>query len=316
MLNVLVALAPLTVFGIALYGLSALATVLVSIVCAAAAETAFRLLTKQKPRVKDCSALVTGLLLALVLPPQFPLWATALGAIFATVIVKEFFGGLGANVFNPALGARAFLLASFPALMTTWYKPGGFAATVDAVTTATPLAVLKHGLGDAGIGASVTELASFLSGGATAESAYTELLRELFFGNYAGCIGESSALLILAGAFYLLITRTIDWRAPVAMLASSAAFSALLGADPLVSLLSGGLLFGAFFMATDYTSAPVTEYGKLIFGAGAGLITVLIRKFGNYPEGVMYSILIMNAAVPYLDRLRHKKYGEKRKGKK
>jgi electron transport complex protein RnfD len=301
MLHVLIALAPVTIFGIALFGLRALINVVVSIAAAAAAEALFRLVTKQERRIADLSAAVSGLLLALVLPPSTSWWMTALGAVFAVVVAKEFFGGLGANVFNPALTGRAFLIMSFPAAITTWHRPAGFAA--DAVSAATPLGILKLGgtAGDLG--------ADFAGAGFQAAPDYWSTIRTLFLGNHGGCIGETSILLILAGAVYLLVKKVIDWRAPAAMTAAAFLASLVLGADPLAGILSGGVLFGAVFMATDYVSAPMTATGKLIFGFGAGLITALIRKWGNYPEGVTYGILIMNACTPFLNRFLQKKYG-------
>lgn len=304
MTNVLVALAPAAAYGVVLYGLPALLTIVTAVATALASDAIFRLALGQKPRIGDLSAAVTGLLLALVLPPSTPLWMTAMGAIFAVVVAKEFFGGLGANVFNPALVGRAFLIMSFPAAITAWHRPVGFsAALTDAVSTATPLNILKMG----GSVASVGE--NFLASGLAASADYASVLGTLFIGNRPGSIGESSILLILAGAVYLLITRTIDWRAPAAMLGTSFLASAVLGMDPVFGILSGGVAFGAVFMATDYVSAPVTAAGKLLFGAGAGLITVLIRKWGGYPEGVTYGILIMNAATPFLNKLIQRKYG-------
>jgi electron transport complex protein RnfD len=288
MARVLIALAPVTVFGIVLYGLPALLTILVSVAAAELAEALFRLVTRQDLRNRDLSAAVTGLLLALILPPEAPLWITALGAVFAVVVAKEFFGGLGANVFNPALIGRAFLLMSFPVALTAWKDPA-LAGGVDAVSAVTPLALIKAG------------------GTLGADSG--EVIKNLFLGTHAGSIGESSALLILAGFVFLLVTKTIDWRAPVTMAASVFALSFLLGRDPLIALLSGGVLFGAVFMATDYVTAPLGSSGKLIFGCGAGIITVLIRQWGIYPEGVTYGILIMNAATPFLNRLLQKKFG-------
>jgi electron transport complex protein RnfD len=323
--HVLIALGPAAVFGVALYGLPALAVILVSTAASAAGEALFRLVTRQENRSGDLSAVVTGLLLALTLPPGTPLWMAALGGIFAAVVAKEFFGGIGANVFNPALSGRAFLLMSFPAAITTWAVPGrawgagaveaaGMAAGADmaaagavsgvsVVSGATPLAVIKAGGGVSGVAANL--FAAGLSSGET----YWDMIKTLFVGNRGGTIGESSILLILAGFFYLLVTRVIDWRAPLAMAASAFALSFVLGLDPLFGVLSGGLCFGAVFMATDYTTAPLTANGKFIFGAGAGIITVLIRKWGGYPEGVTYGILIMNALTPFLNHLIQKKYG-------
>jgi electron transport complex protein RnfD len=300
MAYVLISLAPVSIFGIVLYGLPALLTILVSVAAAELAEALFRKITRQELRNRDLSAAVTGLLLALILPPDVPLWITALGAVFAVIAAKEFFGGLGANVFNPALIGRAFLLMSFPVAVTTWRTPslfgafnaGNAAALADAVSGATPMGLLKSGAGLESLGAG-----------------YGGILRTLFLGVHGGCIGESSILLVLAGFIFLLATGTIDWRAPAAMTASVFAFSFVLGRDPLAAVLGGGVAFGAVFMATDYVSAPVTAKGKLIFGFGAGLITALIRQWGNYPEGVTYGILIMNALTPFLNRLYQKKYG-------
>lgn len=302
--NVILALLPLTIFGIYLYGFPALITIVVSVATAVLSETLFRLVTRQELRYKDLSAVVTGLLLALVLPPSTPWWMTAMGSFFAIVVAKEFFGGLGANPFNPALIGRAFLIMSFPAALTTWHRPVGFsAALTDAVSTATPLNIIKMGGAMADVGNNLVQSGLSLS------SNYGSVLLTLFLGNRAGCIGESSILLILVGAFYLLITRTIDWRAPAAMIVTTFIVSWLLGMDGLFGILAGGLMFGAVFMATDYVSAPLTAKGKIIFGVGAGLITVLIRKWGGYPEGTSYGILIMNAFTPFLNRLIQKKYG-------
>jgi electron transport complex protein RnfD len=301
MRNVLVALAPVTVFGVALYGWHALLVVLVSVVSAVAAEIAFRLLIKREARVRDLSGVVTGLLLALVLPPGTPLWMVALGAVFAIVVAKELFGGLGANVFNPALIGRAFLLTSFPAALTSWVAPGA-----DAVSSATPLSVIK-------LGADNPALEDFIRQGLSSGDGAMWL--RLFLGNHAGSLGETSVLLVVIGGMFLALTRTIDLRAPLAMIGSAFILSFALGLDPVYALLTGGLLFGAVFMTTDYVSAPVTETGKIIFGIGCGIITVLIRKFGAYPEGVMYSILIMNAATPHLNKILHRKYGQRPKPK-
>jgi electron transport complex protein RnfD len=304
MLFVLISLAPVTIFGIVLFGLPALLTVLTAVVSAMAAEAVFRKIIGQDIRAGDLSAAVTGLLLALILPPSTPLWMTALGSIFAIVVAKEFFGGLGANVFNPALIGRAFLLMSFPAAITAWHNPPGFGtALTDAVSAVTPLNILK-------LGGSVADVGNGLAAsGLTSTGGYGDLIRTMFLGYRSGCIGESSILLILAGMAFLLITRTIDFRAPFTMLAATVLFSLVLGDDPLFALLGGGVFFGAVFMATDYVSAPITASGKYIFGLGAGIITVLIRKWGNYPEGVTYAILIMNAVTPFLNRLIQKKYG-------
>ena len=307
MSRVMLALAPVSIFGIVLYGLPALLTILVSIVSAELAEALFRKITRQELRNKDWSAAVTGLLLALVLPPGTPLWMTALGAIFAIVVAKEFFGGMGANVFNPALTGRAFLLMSFPVAITTWAVPRAFfavnQAAVDGLSGATPLNILK-------LGGAITDVSAGLAArGLSWGGDYWSTLGTLFLGFRGGSIGESSILLILIGFVFLLVTGTIDWRAPVSMVVSFFVFSLLFGRDPLFAILSGGVIFGAVFMTTDYVSAPITAAGKLIFGLCAGLITALIRQWGNYPEGVTYGILIMNAVTPFLNRLLQKKYG-------
>jgi electron transport complex protein RnfD len=312
MRRVLFALAPVTVFGVVLYGVPALLTVAVSVASAEIAEALFRKITRCDIRGGDLSAAVTGLLLALVLPPGTPLWMTAMGAFFAIIVAKEFFGGLGANVFNPALVGRAFLLMSFPVAITTWAAPRGFfpvrflpavGAAADALSGATPLGVIKLGGSVADVGAGLA------AAGLSAGGDYRSVIGSVFLGFRQGCIGESSVLLILAGFAYLLITGTIDWRAPVSMILAVFAFSFFFGRDPLFAVLTGGVVFGAVFMATDYVTAPLTSAGKLVFGFGAGLVTVLIRHWGNYPEGVTYGILIMNAVTPFLNRLLQKKYG-------
>ena len=329
MAQVIIALMPVTIFGIVIYGLHALEVIVVSVAAAVAGEALFRLVTKQENRIGDLSAVVTGLLLALVLPPGIPLFYTALGAVFAVVVAKEFFGGLGANVFNPALIGRAFLMMSFPAAMTSWEKPkamfaaisGGAvsgavnsaveavsgasisAVTLDSISGATPLGIMKMGGAISDVGR------QFAVSGFAGGSDYFSMLKTLFFGNHGGTIGESSILLILIGFLYLFFTKTIDWRAPVSMVLSTFLLSLCIGIDPLFSLLAGGLLFGAAFMATDYTTAPLTAKGKIIFGIGAGIVVVLVRRWGAYPEGVTYGILIMNAVTPFLNRLLQKKYG-------
>jgi len=294
--NMLVALTPVSVFSVMIFGLPALLNIIVAMAAAIGAEVLFRLVTRQDIRAQDLSAGVTGLLLALVIPPSLPLWMTALGSIFAIIVAKEFFGGLGANVFNPALAGRAFLLMSFPAAMTTWHPPqDGFPlALPDAVSGASYLGTLKTGV--------------------ATNAPYAEMLKEMFFGYHAGSAGETSSFLILAAFVFLVATKTIDWRAPVSMILTVFVVGFLLGFDPLLAVLSGGLLFGAVYMTTDYVTSPLLPWGKVIFGAGAGLITILVRKFGTYPEGVCYSILIMNCAVPFLNKMLPRKYGYVRKG--
>jgi len=284
-----------------IYGLPALLNIITAMVCAIAGEALFRLISRQQPRIKDLSAGISGLLLALVIPPAMPLWMTALGSLFAVIVAKEFFGGLGANVFNPALTGRAFLMMSFPAAMTTWrpVQEGFSLAMTDAVSSPSPLQIFKSSNAYDGSYSNIfTEMFQDMP-----------LIKKLFFGYHEGCTGETSILLILAGFVFLAAVKVINWRAPAAMVVSAAAAAFALGMNPVMAVLSGGLLFGAVFMATDYATTPLTAWGKIIFGIGAGIISVLIRKWGGYPEGVSYAILIMNAAVPFLNKILPKKYG-------
>jgi len=252
------------------FGTRALVMIVFTTVVAVGAEAAFQRLIKKPITVKDGSAAVTGLLLALILPPTLPLWMAAIGAIIAIVLIKQLFGGLGFNIFNPALAARAALLASWPVAMTTWTQP------LDAVTTATPLFLMKMG----------QPVPDYLT---------------LFLGNRAGSLGETSALMILIGAAILFGKKIIDWSIPTAYIGTVFVLSLLLGQNPMFHVLTGGLLLGAFFMATDYVTAPVTTNGRLIFGVGCGVMTVLIRLYGGFPEGVNYSILVMNMFTPLID---------------
>ena len=299
MLDVIIALLPLTAYGIYLFSIPALIRIIVSVLCCVGFESLFRLICNLDIRVKDLSAVITGLLIALVIPPNLPIWMLILGCLFAIVVGKEFFGGLGANVFNPALVGRAFMFVSFSGAMTSWIQPGN--SFFDAMSTATPLKLINA---KEGIALSASEIAKTLNLGSS-----TDLYTQLILGNHAGCIGETSILLILLGFAYLLFKKVIDWRTPVTMMVTAVAITAIGGINPILTLTSGGLAFGAVFMATDYVTSPVTPKGKLIFGAGCGLITGLIRLFSGMPEGVMYSILIMNAVVPFLNKLIPVKYG-------
>lgn len=300
MFSVVAALLPVAAYGVYLFGISALITILVSVGSTVIFEALFRLAIKQDVRIRDFSAVITGLLLAMVLPPSTPFWMTILGAFFAIVVAKEFFGGLGANVFNPALSGRAFLLVSFTTPLTTWMAPR-MAVITDAVSTATPLSFLKPAEGAILTAGEIAAKTGF--------SSSADLYWNLFLGNRAGSIGESGIFLILLAFIILVLVKVIDWRAPLSMMVTAVVASALMGVDPLLALLSGGLVFGAVFMATDYATSPVTPKGRLLFGAGCGLITALIRVFGGYPEGVMFSILIMNALVPFLNKIITRKYG-------
>ncbi|MDD4179583.1 MAG: RnfABCDGE type electron transport complex subunit D [Candidatus Margulisbacteria bacterium] len=269
--------------GVYFFGFAGLVLLVFTTIVAVLTEAICQWLAKKPVTIGDGSAVVTGMLLALILPPTFPLWMAGIGAIFAIGLVKVLFGGLGFNIFNPALAARAFLLASWPVAMTTWVRP------FDAITTATPLYVVNK-LHEAGPG-----------------------YWNLFIGNRAGSLGETSVLAILIGALILLAARVIDWPAPTAFIGSVGILSWLLGHDPLFAMLSGGLILGAFFMATDYVTAPVTTKGRFIFGLGCGLMTVLIRYFGGFPEGVNYSILFMNIFTPLIDKYaRPRLFGQRR----
>ena len=289
MLAVVIALLPLCVYGVILFGIPALVTIIVSTACCVVFEMLFQMATKQTITIKDCSAIVTGILLALVLPPTTPIWMTMLGSAFSIIVAKSFFGGLGANIFNPALVGRAFMFVSFPSeLGATWLQPGA-----DAISSATVLSTIKAG--------------SF--------AANSDTYLKYFLGNRAGCIGETSIILILLAFIYLFVTRIIDGKATISMVATVALATWISGGDVVMALISGGLLFGAVFMVTDYATTPVTSWGRIAFGIGCGLITFLIRKFGGYPEGVMFSILIMNAVTPFLNKLTSRKYGYKFGGK-
>ena len=262
--------------GIYFFGYRAISVIGVSVGTCLLTEYVCKKIRGQ-PFIMDWSAIVTGILLGLILPPTIPLWMVAIGAIFAIGIVKEAFGGLGHNIFNPALGARAFMSASFSVPMTTWVKPMGFAA--DAVTSATPLS-------------GVSNWQQF------DPSAY----QAMFLGNTTGSLGETSALLILIGGVFLLARGIINWRIPAIYIGVVALMSLALGQDPIFHILAGGLMLGAFFMATDYVTSPLTNRGKIIFSVALGVLTVMIRQFGGMPEGVCYSILFMNAITPLIDR--------------
>ena len=275
---VIIALLPAIAASIYFFRLRAVELIAVCSLSSVIAEYLF-LKMRGRSIPREPSALLTGILLALTLPPTFPLWAAVLGAIFAIIIGKQIFGGLGYNIFNPALVGRAFLVATFPVLMTSWVKP----FTLDAVTTATPLGLLKF------------------------QSQSTPLL-PLFLGNVSGSLGETSSLALLIGAGYLMIKKYIDWRIPLSYLFTVALLSGIfylinpLYGTPLFHLVAGGLMIGALFMATDPVTTPLAKQSRWIFGLGAGIIVVIIRNWGGYSEGVMFSILLMNAFTPLLDR--------------
>ena len=270
-------LVPSGVAGVLIFGLKSLGIILTCIISALFTEALIQKLRGATITVFDGSALLSGLLLAYCLPPGVPLWLAAVGAFVAIAVGKQAFGGLGQNIFNPALIGRAFLLAAWPVHMTTWIMPRG---RFDAVTGATPLADSFQGL----------------------------RLWDLLLGNRAGCIGEVHILALLAGALFLLALGYISWQIPFSFIAAVAIFTWAFGAESLFTgewlfqIFSGGLILGAFFMATDYVTSPLTNKGKIIFGFGCGLLTAVIRIWGGYPEGVCYAILIMNAATPLIDR--------------
>lgn len=286
--TVLVALLPEIIMGIVLFGLAALIRILVSVASCVLFEFLFQKVTKQKIVIANLSACVTGVMMALVCPPTAPVWIFVVGAAVAIIVAKGLFGGIGSNVFNPALTGRAFMFLSFPAAMgASWMTPKTLGGSLDAISSATTLSAIKAG--------------SFVIEDGT--------LWQYFIGNRAGCIGETSVLLILISFAFLALARIIDWRAPVAMVGTVALCSLIAGENVAMSLMTGGLIFGATFMVTDYATAPITKKGRLVFGFGCGLITFLIRKFGGYPEGVMFSILIMNSVAPFLNNLTARKYG-------
>ncbi|PIQ86135.1 MAG: Na+-transporting NADH:ubiquinone oxidoreductase subunit D [Candidatus Omnitrophica bacterium CG11_big_fil_rev_8_21_14_0_20_43_6] len=281
MWTVVISLIPAGIAGIIIFGWDTLWITLAAVVAAVLTELIFGILTKKKVTVLDGSAVITGVLLAFNLPSGVPLWLPVVGAVFSIAIGKQVFGGIGQNIFNPALVGRVFLMASWPKYMTTFTAPFKF----DAITSATPLAALKAGR--------VLEHISYL---------------DLFLGKHGGCIGEVCILALLIGAALLFIKGYISWHIPITYILTTAVFvyifggNKLFGGDWLFHILSGGLILGAFFMATDYVATPLTAKGQLIFGVGCGLLTAVIRIWGGYPEGVSYAILMMNAATPLIGR--------------
>lgn len=269
MFAVVASLIPAVIAATVQFGAYALALIFTCILTAVITEMVWVKLRGKGLTVFDGSAILTGLLLSLTLPPTLPLWAAAIGAVVAITLGKQVFGGLGFNPFNPALVGRAFLTAAFPVLMTTW--------VVDGVSTATPLGLMKM------------------------DGVPTRYF-DLFIGNVGGSLGETSALALLIGAAFLIYKGYIDWRIPLSYLGTVAVLALIMGKDPVFHLLAGGLMLGAFYMATDMVTSPVTKLGRWLYGFGAGLIVIIIRLKGGYPEGVMYSILLMNTAVPLLNR--------------
>jgi len=289
MRDVIVALIPAIFASIYFFRIRAVLLLIVSIVSCVVFEAVIQALMKRKITVWDSSAIVTGILFAMNMPPSLPIWTCVLGCFVAIGLAKQLFGGLGNNIFNPVFLGRAFLAAAFPTLMTTWNNP----VTLDAVTGATPLGMVKfsHDL-------SVN-------------------YKDLFIGNVSGSVGETSALALIIGGIYLLMRKAIDWRIPLSYIGTvfvigtiTNAVAPMTYAGGLFHVLAGGLLIGAIFMATDPVTSPITKKGRWIFGSGCGVITMVIRLWGGLPEGVMYSVLLMNAVTPLLNRsTRPRRYG-------
>lgn len=271
MKGMLIALAPAALFAIYSYRLSAVLLIVVSIAAAVGSEALYQYLTKKPVKVKDLSAVVTGLLLALTVSPSLPLYVVAAGSIFGIVVGKQLFGGYGKNLFNPALFGRLFIIYAFPGTMSPWLAP------VDLTTTATPLQIIRS------------------------EGTLTPL-SDLFLGTIPGSLGETSALLLLLGAGYLIYNRFANWRIPVSVIAAVVLVSLLTGQNVLFHLFSGSLIIGAFFMATDPVSSPKTQPGRYIFGFGVGLIIMAMRLWGWLPEGTTFAIIGMNLLVPLINR--------------
>lgn len=294
MLDVIIALMPALIAGIIFYGLHALLITIVSVVSCVGFEWLWEKAFKRPITITDLSAVVTGLLLAYNVPSSAPVFIVVVGAFVAIILAKQIFGGIGQNFINPALAARAFLLAGYSTSMRSFPvpTPGKLLMGVDAVTGATPLELMKNGL--------VNQLPT---------------LSDAFLGNIGGCIGEASALALLIGGVYLIARKVITWHIPVCYIGTVFALTTLLNGFDLYqsfySLFLGGLILGAFFMATDYTTTPMTLKGQVIFALCAGIITTLVRLYGGYPEGVSYSILIMNLAVPLIDKyVKQRRFGE------
>ncbi len=297
MFDVLLALMPALICGVLYFGIRALMLTVISVISCVGFEYLWQKLLNKPIMIYDFSAVVTGVLLAFNMPVTVPWWIPVIGAFVAIIIVKQLFGGIGCNFMNPALGGRAFLLASWPVLMTKFVKPfsTGFFINADVVSSATPLAILKGG-------ETMAELPQVL---------------DMFLGNIGGCIGETSALALLLGGLYLAARKVINFKIPISFIGTVAVLTFLFSMGSmsavdsmLYNLLGGGLMLGAIFMATDYVTSPVAGKGQVIMGVGCGIITFVIRRFGGYPEGVSYAILLMNVATPLIDKwCKPKKFG-------
>jgi electron transport complex protein RnfD len=282
--SVVMALLPATLASVYFFGYRALLLIAVSVASCMLTEYAFQRFRGRPVKIHDGSAIITGMLFALTLPPGFPVFGAVMGSVFAIGVGKQLFGGLGYNIFNPALLGRAFMQAAYPVLITTWAMPRTAGPSVDAVSAATPLALMKF------------------------EAKATHLL-DLFIGNVPGSIGETSVIAIVIGGLYLRYKGYVNWKLPLGYLGSMAAFSAVFWLydparypSPLFHVMAGGAMLGAWFMVTDMVTSPVTPVGQWIFAVGGGLMAVVIRLFGGLPEGVMYSILFMNAFVPLINK--------------
>jgi electron transport complex protein RnfD len=282
MKDAIIALMPAIFASVYFFRMKAIILILVSVASCVVFDAIIQLLMKRKITVFDCSAVVTGILFAMIMPPTLPIWACILGSLVAIGLAKQLFGGLGLNIFNPALLGRAFLMAAFPTFMTRWNLP----VSLDAVTEATPLGLVKF------------------------ENNLNMNYGDLFIGNVSGSLGETSSLALIIGGLYLLVKKTIDWRIPLAYISTAFIIGFIANlispdvyAGGLFHILAGGLLIGAIYMATDPVTRPITKTGRWIFGIGCGVITMVIRLWGGLPEGVMYSILLMNAITPLLNRM-------------
>ncbi len=312
MRDVVIGLVPACLAAIVIFGMRAALVLILSVASCIFFEWAFQKITKQTVTITDYSAVVTGLLLAMNLPASVPFWMPIVGSLVAIVIVKQLFGGLGQNFMNPALAARAFLQTAYPTQMVSWVPPLGrfinaegnsiaFAKIihVDSITAATPLGQLKlEGL--------IPNTTHYINAA---------------FGTIEGSLGETCAIALIIGGVYMIIRKVISWRTPVSYILTFAILSFIFGRHglftgyPIYELLVGGIMLGAFFMATDYSSSPITPPGQIVMGVGCGLLTFVIRTYGGYPEGVCYSILLMNLAVPLIDRyVRRRVYGVQKKG--
>ena len=296
---------PALIFSVIYFGMGAIIVNLTAIISCLAFEWLIqKYLLKVKPTITDGSALITGMLLAFNVPANLPIWIIIIGALVSIGIGKLSFGGLGNNLFNPALVGRVFLLISFPVQMTSWPKPLGFdTAYIDAETGATPLGLIKEAVKN---GESISSIQDLPSG------------MQMFMGDITGSLGEVAALAIIVGLIYMLYKKIITWHIPVSIIVTVAAFSGILWLvdsdkfmDPAMHIITGGLLLGAVFMATDYVTSPMSNKGMIIYGVGIGILTVLIRAFGAFPEGVSFAILIMNAVTPIINKyVKPNRYGE------